>query len=68
MENKKEPKFRIVKSKCLAGALVWLGFEYKKDNDDNFVFERSYDFDYAWKDLHAMREHYRKLEDIKNNY
>lgn len=66
MEDKN--KVRVVKSKCLAGALVWLGFEYKKDDEDNFIFERSYNFDYAWKDLHAMREHRRKIEEMKNNY
>ena len=67
MENKNEPKLRVVKSKCLAGALVWLGFEYKKDNDDNFVFERNYIFDLAWRDLHAMRQHYYKLEGANND-
>lgn len=39
-------KTRIVKSKSLAGALAWLGFAYKK-NDDDFIFERSYKFDLA---------------------
>ena len=46
---------RIVKSKCLAGALVWLGFEYEKTEEGFFAFKRDHYFDIAWKDLHAQR-------------
>ena len=51
----KEKKVRIVKGKCLADALVWLGFKYEKDENDNYIFERDWIFDVAWKDLHALR-------------
>ena len=47
---------RIVKSKCLAGALVWLGFEYEKTEEGYFKFKRDHYFDLAWKDLHAERD------------
>lgn len=53
-------KTRIVKSKVMADALVWIGFEYTKDNDGNFVFIRTDKFDRAWSDLHALRALYYK--------
>mgnify|MGYP004669791521 CR=1 FL=1 len=52
---------RIVKSKCLAGALVWLGFEYEKTEEGFFAFKRDYYFDIAWKDLHAQRNFLKEL-------
>ena len=54
-----EKKYRIVKGKVLADCLVWLGFEYKRDEFGNYVFERSRSFDLAYKDLHGMRAYYR---------
>lgn len=57
--NESSLKTRIVKSKCLADMLVWLGFEYKK-TDEGFVFVRSTKFDYAWRDIHSLRQYYRK--------
>lgn len=53
-------KIRIVKSKAMAGALVWLGFAYTKDSDNNFVFTRDKSFDMAWQDIHALRALYYK--------
>ena len=53
-------KIKIVKSKILADALVWLGFEYQKDNEDNYVFIRSWQFDKAWEDLHYLKSVYGK--------
>lgn len=53
-------KVRVVKSKVLADALVWIGFEYSKDNEGTFVFKRNREFDRAWKDLHALRSMYYK--------
>lgn len=51
---------RIVKSKILADALVWLGFEYTKDEQEQYIFIRSPRFDRAWRDLHAMKDAYRR--------
>lgn len=53
-------KERIVRSKCLADMLVWLGFEYKR-TEEGYVFKRSYEFDWAWRDIHSLRQHYRKI-------
>lgn len=53
-------KFRIVKSKNLAGALVWLGYSYEKDDEANFVFKRSYGFDLAFRALHSTRSYYNR--------
>lgn len=58
MENK-EVKKRLVKTKCMADMLVWLGFEYERV-DDGYLFERSYKFDIAWKNVHALRQYCRK--------
>lgn len=52
-------KERIVKSKCMADMLVWLGFEYKK-TEEGYVFKRSYEFDWAWRDIHYLRQRCRK--------
>lgn len=46
----------------MADALVWIGFEYTKDLDDNFVFIRDSRFDMAWKDLHALRALYYRYD------
>lgn len=51
-------KQRIVRSKCLADMLVWLGFEYKK-TEEGYVFKRTFKFNMAWRDIHALRQHYR---------
>ena len=56
---KNEVKTKLVKSKCMADMLVWLGFEYKKV-DDRYLFNRSSIFDKAWKDIHALRQFYRR--------
>lgn len=53
-------KVRIVKSRVLADALVWIGFDYEKDDEGNFLFKRTWQFDSAWKDLHALRSLYYK--------
>lgn len=53
-------KTRIVKSKVMADTLVWIGFEYTKDDNGNFIFVRTSNFDKAWKDLHALRALYGK--------
>lgn len=58
MENK-EVKKKLVKSKCMADMLVWLGFEYERV-DEGYLFERSYRFDGAWKDVHALRQYYKE--------
>lgn len=50
---------RIVKSKCMADMLVWLGFEYEK-GEEGYIFERTYTFDNAWRDIHCLRQVYRK--------
>ena len=61
-------KTRIVKARALADALRWIGFRYTKDDDGNFVFERTWRFDLAWRDLHAMRSMYTKLtEEAEEN-
>lgn len=52
-------KVRIVKSKCMADMLVWLGFEYKK-TEERYIFIRSFRFDLAWKDVHTLGQKYRK--------
>ena len=59
---KNEVKTRLVKSKCMADMLVWLGFEYKK-SDDGYLFERSRMFDSAWRDIHSLRQFYRKINE-----
>lgn len=56
---KNEVKTRLVKSKCMADMLVWLGFEYKK-RDDGYLFERNYMLDNAWQDVHSLRQFYRR--------
>lgn len=56
---KNEIKTRLVKSKCMADMLVWLGFEYKKV-DDGYSFDRSPIFDKAWRDMHALRQFCRR--------
>lgn len=55
-------KVRVVKSKALADALVWLGFEYSKDEEENYIFIRDRKFDRAWADLHGLRQTYRNNE------
>lgn len=47
-------KVKVVKSETLANALVWLGFEYKRE-ENNWIFERSREFDVAWKNIHCLR-------------
>ena len=60
--NCNENKVRIVKSKCLADMLVWLGFEYIK-TEEGYIFKRNWDFDHAWEDIHILRQkYYRKKE------
>ena len=59
---KNEVKTRLVKSKCMADMLVWLGFEYKK-SDDGYLFERSRMFDSARRDIHSLRQFYRKINE-----
>ena len=54
-------KKRLVKSKCMADTLVWLGFEYEKTND-GYLFKRDYIFDSAWKDIHSLRQFYRTIQ------
>lgn len=56
---KNESKTRLVKSKCMADMLVWLGFEYQK-TDDGYLFERNGLFDSAWRDIHSLRHMYKK--------
>lgn len=56
--EEKEVKYRVVKSKNLAGALVWLGYSYVKSDDGTFLFERSYDFDLAFRALHSTKSYY----------
>jgi len=51
-------KTKMIKSKILADSLVWLGFEYEKDEQGNFIFERTNYFEKAWKDLHYLRSYY----------
>jgi len=53
-----EEKKRIIKSKCMADMLVWLGFEYKK-TEEGYIFIRSHKFDWAWADVHSLRKKYR---------
>lgn len=55
MSKSEEVKVRIVRGRPLAKALNWLGFEYKRDEKGFYIFERSWAFDIAWKDLHALR-------------
>ena len=38
--NENATRIRMVKSKCMADMLVWLGFEYKK-TDEGHIFQRS---------------------------
>lgn len=54
-----DDKIKTVKSKCMADMLVWLGFEYKKTNDE-YVFKRDWNFDHAWDDMHELRQKYYK--------
>lgn len=58
MENK-DVKIRVVKSKAMACMLGWLGFEYQH-TEEGYLFERTYEFDRAWKDVHALRNYYKK--------
>lgn len=58
-EPNEEVKKRVVKSKCMADMLVWLGFEYEK-GEEGYIFKRTYMFDRAWKDIHSLRQFYRR--------
>ena len=53
---------RIVRTRVLADALVWLGFKYTKDDEGNFIFERNRRFNMAWRDLHYLRTFYSSRE------
>lgn len=53
-----EDKTRIIQSKMMADMLVWLGFEYTKI-EEGYIFIRSRKFDYAWADIHILRQKYR---------
>lgn len=55
-----DKKIRVVRSQNLAGALAWLGYYYTRDKDGNFIFERSYGFDLAFKALHSTRHYYQR--------
>lgn len=63
--NKEVAKLKTIHSSDLAGALAWLGFPYTKIYTDGghrkivYIFERSRQFDRAYKDLHAMRNLYK---------
>ena len=57
MEERKT-NIKAIKSKNLAGALVWLGFSYTLAEDGAFLFERSYDFDLAFRALHSTKSIY----------
>lgn len=52
---KNEIKSRLVKSKCMADMLVWLGFKYKRTNE-GYLFKRSVKFDMAWEEIHKLRQ------------
>lgn len=58
-------KVRIVKSKALANALVWIGFSYTLDEEGQFIFERTREFDNAFRDLHSVRNYYTKKPIIR---
>lgn len=62
--NQSEVKTRIVKSKCMADMLVWLGFEYKK-TDEGYIFERDWVFDSTWNDIHALKNDCVRRRNIK---
>ncbi|EOE7167640.1 hypothetical protein KWL52_006560 [Clostridioides difficile] len=51
-------KVRIVKHKILADTLVWLGFEYERNENRQYIFKIDSKFDRAWKDLHYLRAKY----------
>lgn len=55
--NEKE---KIIKSKCLADALVWIGFVYRKDSNGNYIFKRTREFDRAFRDMHYLKSLHRK--------
>jgi len=67
--NEDTTRIRIVKSKCMADMLVWLGFEYKK-TDEGHIFQRSSKFDLAWRDVHVLGQRYRNrtLEERKEKH
>ncbi|MFQ4800986.1 hypothetical protein C4U87_00800 [Clostridioides difficile] len=58
--NYKRVKVRVVNYRNVADFLVWLGYSYTKDEDNNFVFERNYGFDLAFKALHSTKSFYKK--------
>lgn len=51
-------KVRIVKHKILADSLVWLGFEYKRNECRQCIFKKDSKFDRAWKELNYLRAKY----------
>lgn len=53
-------KLRTVRSSQLAGALVWLGFEYTKTPEGTYIFERDLYFDSVWAILHENRDRVRR--------
>lgn len=63
-------KLRTVRSSQLAGALVWLGFEYTKTPEGTYIFERDQYFDLAWTRLHEdrdlVRRHRASKWEVKN--
>ena len=61
-------KIKVVKSKCLTDALVWLGFEYTK-TEEGYEFERNSAFDLTWDYIHTLKQRaaiQRSIEYIKN--
>lgn len=48
-------KTRIITDKRFAYALRWLGFRYEKNEDNHYVFERSFKFDRTINDMYALR-------------
>lgn len=58
--NEKGP---IIQSKSLAFGLSWLKFEYSRDYQGNYIFEKSKKFEYAWDKINALRKELQEWEE-----
>lgn len=61
VEKEKTPK-KVVKSKYLAFALSWLGFDFTTDSKDCYIFEETKKFKKAWNEINKLR---REIGEVK---
>lgn len=63
IQSKPKTTQKIIKSKSLAFGLSWLKFEYSRDYQGNYIFEKSKKFEYAWDKINALRKELQEWEE-----